>query len=411
MASTRLQLAVKGKACNFLTSQPEISLFKTAFRRYSNFASNSEELQLLPRVEFGQKVECVLQPIGDLISSVYLMIRLPRFDTLDDLKDKDKDKYNWIENVAYHLIESCTLHIGSQLVCTLNSMFIYINNCINSTHQENIDNSKLIDSKNPIIYLKLPFWFSKHIGLSLPVFGIKSPIKVVIKFRDLNELYTGPSNLRISNNRMILNTSLLVNYIFLDENERNEFASSKLKYLIEQPQVITNVMFNEHENFGKVALNFNNAVFQLMWIVQKNDLMSWKKKVHKSEDFEYEEDDEMESGNDWYNFELDNKFDSFERGKIVINGTDRTNNLPASYYRLIQNKEHCANVPENNIYSYNFGLQNMNNQPSGAINFNNCSNVVLIMEFNNNLYKKNVTVFAKNYNLLKIEKGNVEIKF
>lgn len=405
MSSTRLQLAIKGKACNFLTAQPEISIFKTAFRRYSNFASNTDELQLLPRVEFGQKVECVLQPVGDLISSVYVHIRLPEFQGIDEISRKGN--FKWIENVAYHLIESCSLFIGSQLVVSMSSMYMYLNNLLNQEKSDEL----LTNSTSQNIYLKLPFWFTKHIGLSLPIISIKAPVKIVIKFRDLNELYTGPTNLRLSNSRMILNASLLVNYIYLDDQERNEFLNNKLKYLIEQPQMITNVSFNEHENFGKIPLTFNNAIFQLMWIVQKNDLMSWKKKTHKTNDFEYEEDDMLESGNNWYDLELVEGSDSFEKAKFVMNGTDRTNNLHASYYRLIQSKEHCSRIPNKNLYSYNFGMQNYNNQPSGAINFNSCSNVQLILEFNNNSYKKNVTVFAKNYNLLKIEKGVVEIKY
>ena len=406
--SSRLQLAVKGKACGFLTSQPEMSLFRAGFRRYTNFASNSEELQLLPRVEFGQKVECILQHSGDLISSIHVVIRLPELNVPEMVGD---ERYEWIDEVAYHLIESCNLYVGSQLIVSLSSMYIYLNSQINQNNSSYQDYQKLVDKKNKTIYLKLPFWFSKHIGLSLPLLCIKSPVKLVIKFRDLNELYRGPRNLRIQNNKLIVNASLLVNYIYLDEEERQSFIENEHKYLIEQPQYITNINFGEHESVGKIPLTFNNAVFQLMWIVQKNDLMSWKKKIVKEEEYEYEEDGVVISGNNWYDLELEDNEDSFEFAKLVMNGTDRTNNLPASYFRLLQNKEHCSRVPDMNIYTYNFGLQNDQNQPSGAINFNVTSNINLTMEFNSNKHKKNVTVIAKNYNLLKFKKGLVELKY
>lgn len=74
----------------FLTGTPEISFFKSVYRRYTNYSIESFEIPFDNEVGFGLSSEVTLRPIGDLINKIYLKIKIPRinfkrqvaFDTL-----------------------------------------------------------------------------------------------------------------------------------------------------------------------------------------------------------------------------------------------------------------------------------------------------------------------------------------
>ena len=58
----------------YLTSQPQITFFRTAYRRYTNFTMESIEQTFNGTPDFGRKVTCVISRIGDLISKMYLRV-------------------------------------------------------------------------------------------------------------------------------------------------------------------------------------------------------------------------------------------------------------------------------------------------------------------------------------------------
>jgi hypothetical protein len=66
--------------CNdlYLTGAPQITFFKTAYRRYTNFAIESVEVKPNTNTNFGQEVSFLIDKNGDLISKTYLKIDLPQ---------------------------------------------------------------------------------------------------------------------------------------------------------------------------------------------------------------------------------------------------------------------------------------------------------------------------------------------
>ena len=63
------------------------------------------------------------------------------------------------------------------------------------------------------------------------------------------------------------NTTLLVNYIYLDSEERKRFAQASHEYLIEQLQFTGVESVSDGAN--KIRLNFNHPVKELIWAVEK----------------------------------------------------------------------------------------------------------------------------------------------
>jgi hypothetical protein len=68
-----------------------------------------------------------------------------------------------------------------------------------------------------------------------------------------------------------------------------------------------------------------------------------------------------------------------------------------------------------NVYVYSFSLDPENHQPTGVCNFSEFNDKVLQLTFDKNIVIKNgninIYVFARNYNVLRINKGKPELLF
>jgi hypothetical protein len=66
--------------CNdlYLTGAPQITLFKIAYRRYTNFSIESYEIYPNTFTNFSQTVEIIVPKIGDLVSKTYIAIDIPQ---------------------------------------------------------------------------------------------------------------------------------------------------------------------------------------------------------------------------------------------------------------------------------------------------------------------------------------------
>ena len=70
----------------------------------------------------------------------------------------------------------------------------------------------------------------------------------------------------IAYNQSIVATSLYVDYVFLDTDERRRFAQNPHEYLITQLQFTGDESVGSSSN--KIKLNFNHPVKELIWVVQ-----------------------------------------------------------------------------------------------------------------------------------------------
>ena len=206
-------------------------------------------------------------------------------------------------------------------------------------------------------------------------------------------------------------TSLFVDYIYLDTDERRRFAQVSHEYLIEQLQFTGDESTSSLSN--KVKLNFNHPVKELIWIVQPDDNVDGAS--GKAGGY---------IGKQWFNYTdaydvsyvaagaftssnavLVNNSDtaagtmpgvaaggangvylpvSFENGanpvstaKLQLNGHDRFSERDGRYFNLVQPYQHHENVPTQGINVYSFGLKPEEHQPSGTCNMSRIDNATL----------------------------------
>jgi hypothetical protein len=75
-----LQLIARGSQDITLTNEPQISFFKTIYRRHSNFSKNEINIKPCNQPDFGKKVVFNIGKFGDLIHKMILQIDLPEID-------------------------------------------------------------------------------------------------------------------------------------------------------------------------------------------------------------------------------------------------------------------------------------------------------------------------------------------
>ena len=78
MKGALIQLIARGHPDIYLTGTPQITFWKSVYRRHTNFAIESRPLPVIGgKVEFGKKYEFGIARQADLISSMYLVATLP----------------------------------------------------------------------------------------------------------------------------------------------------------------------------------------------------------------------------------------------------------------------------------------------------------------------------------------------
>lgn len=347
------------------------------------------------------------------------------------------------------------LHIWNELTQTAGHQLGYSNMVGNTpklTTLQKINGNGSGTSSFPseILYVPFEFWFNRNPGLALPLIALQyHEVKVNLEFRDVTDLYFAGN---VANDGTITpsqsavvpgslgSTSLFVDYIFLDTDERRRFAQVSHEYLIEQLQFTGDESTNSVSN--KIKLNFNHPVKELVWVTQVDD------HVTDSGAGEYR-------GKQWFNYSdafdvsyvssgaftsaaaLVNNADiyagsmpgvaaggannvyvpvSFENGtnpvalaKLQLNGHDRFSERDGRYFNLVQPYQHHENVPSTGINVYSFALKPEDHQPSGTCNMSRIDNATLQLTLTPAAVtggrSVKVRVYAVNYNVLRIMSG------
>ena len=264
-------------------------------------------------------------------------------------------------------------------------------------------------------YIPLPFFFTKDIGLSLPILLLQhNQVVIHINFKSDTSILKLNNNTTIINRPEIENVKLLCDYIFLHTNEKKCFYKSTKDYIIEQIQYSPNNEFLSNVPLVNIDLNFNHPCKELVWICQDN----WNL-VQNAISPEFGEYNPFcySAGNNFDNSCIKTGGDIINNVELLLNNVKRFKKRHSSYFKIVQAYQHHEGLFYNNklnneergyIYSYSFALNPDNSEPSGTCNFSRVSNAKLILSINNKLIQGNkfyIRVFAVNYNVLHFENG------
>ena len=110
-------------------------------------------------------------------------------------------------------------------------------------------------------------------------------LKLDFDFRDAKELlcYTTQFNTDLIKNMTFQEINLLVNYVYLDSDERRKFAQNGHEYLIEQLQftgaynVPVSTVLTNQKVVQNIDVNFNHPTKELVWVMKNGNYNSGQK--------------------------------------------------------------------------------------------------------------------------------------
>ena len=141
MTGGMLQLAFNGAQDVYLTANPEITLFKIVYKKYTLFSIENKDIKIEGKDKFDNILNCRILKYGDLINKFYLKM------TITGVSDKSY-KWAFIENLGYHIIDFYELSIGNLIVDKHYSDWLSIWHKLNNNFFKNESLNKMIGNLN-----------------------------------------------------------------------------------------------------------------------------------------------------------------------------------------------------------------------------------------------------------------------
>ena len=384
MGGGLMQLVAYGAQDAYLTTDPEVTFFKVVYKRHTNFAMESMEQTLNGTANFNNKVVCKVSRNGDLMSSCYVETTLPAVA----ISESD----NWVGRVGFRLLKQVELRVGGQMIDRQYSTWMHVwTELSHNTDQKALldklvgekgtDGAVVADATVAATTLNVPLLFSfcRNPGLALPLIALQyHEVEIHIEFDTLARCMSDGTT---SQSGSLSNTSLWVDYIFLDAEERKEFAGNPHEYLIETVQ--TQEATLSGSSINSVRLTFNHPTKELVWVCR----------------------DGTPTGDVFTDFRAaGTALNALSNGKLKLNGQDRFAQRSANYFNYVQPYQHHTGKPDVGINAYSFALKPEEHQPSGTVNFSRIDNINLDVTPNDGSCTE-LHVMAHSYNVFRVASG------
>lgn len=277
MTGGLMQLVAYGAQDIYLTGNPQITFFKVVYRRYTNFAIETIEHPVVGTPAFNNTVTTKITRNGDLISKLYVRVQLNQVNP-------SGANFAWVRRLGHALISQVEVDIGGTKIDRQYGTWldVWYELARNGDHERGYANMigdiPLLTNYDTTIkpaytlYIPLQFWFNRFVGLAVPLIALQyNDITISIQFSPVTNLIVTDKRMNISAVTMN-NASIIVNYIYLDTDERRRFALVGHEYLIEQLQ------FNGVESVvtdsATYVLDFNHPTKEFIWAIRNGNFNS-----------------------------------------------------------------------------------------------------------------------------------------
>jgi len=391
-----MQLTAYGSQDIYLTGNPQITFFKLVYRRHTNFSMDTHEVTLRGKAGKSGKMYAIISRIGDLVHKMCLQIPVPPLTTPSSRPWK-------CANPGAAFINEVSIEIGGQKMDShaggwletyaeltelnptgavskdpqnkgFKTLFQRTTGLGGVCNASSVHSTQIVPEK--YFYVPLQFWFCRNPGLALPLISLQyHEVKLTLDHIGgmVYESFEKPQ--------------LLVDYIYLDTDERRRFAQVSHEYLIEQVQ-------HDSTDVFPYELNFNHPVKEIIWTGK------WYKPSDPNPPTAYTGANGSLTGTGIWS--------------LKINGENRFN-MDISYFTKLQIMQyhsgpgglninfqaHEASLNDS-IAVYSFSLKPEEHQPSGTCNFSRIESAQFLCD---SLKSRPVEIYAINYNILRIMSG------
>ena len=284
MGGGLLQLVAYGAQDIYLTGQPQITFWKSVYRRHTNFAIESIVLNPDDDPGLDTRTSIPITRNGDLLKRLWIQVNVRKIYLASIGVTIANDIYSittLCNDFCHSLFKEIELEIGGQVIDRLYSSWLSIwrnlseenpygsVGCIGLKGERELSqstsfynkmsytnaglsvstpvnpgptqgNSLTLNNGNSQAYIPLPFWFCKNPGLALPLIALQyHDVRINITFSNFSNIGTS-LYAQQNNSSDIFDLSKTIqfygDYVFLDSVERKQFADNTHEYLIEQLQ-------------------------------------------------------------------------------------------------------------------------------------------------------------------------------
>ena len=459
-----MQLVAYGAQDVYLTGDPKVTFFQTAYKRHTNFAMETVQQTVAGNVGPGGLASVTLARSGDLVGDMFVVLQPTPTNTSNLTTNNSVADMAWVAERAFTSIE---LFIGGQSIDKHYQTWfrLYAEVFLNDTKKQNY--GKLTSCPSPTnsitspsyVYLPLMFWFNRNPGLFLPLVALQyHEVRIDFTITPQYASYFG-------NNPF----AVWANYVYLDTEERDKVAKKPAEYLIEQVQhVNADPVGSTNENTPSIIrMQYNHPVKELVWCYQNpapstnpnamwnfcsnvsnvnvtvdpsklagslapfspahvgapalfvpapfatplyvtaasnvttGNTISVQSNVLSGNVFWVESGIPIVSSNAAYGQEVG----PLHQAKIILNGTDRFVPQYGKYFNQYQPYVYHSGVPYPGIYVYSFALKPEELQPSGTCNFSRIDMAQIAVNLKTGMPPLNQRMFAVNYNILRVQSG------
>ena len=225
MSGGIVQLVATGAQDTWLTGKPEVSFYRSSYKRYTHYANSPERQTIQGNPSAGNISTIRLEKKGDLINYMYLIARDSTGALIPGI--------NWT-----NVIDKIELLIGGQIVDTQDITWMsnveavtgaqnfsqrYLNN--NAAGPNNVTNG----------FLPLKFFFCKDWNVSLPLVALQyHDVEIRITWSTTLGSTLALTGLPASATYASFQYEAWTNFVYLDQAEREYFANTPMDLLITQ---------------------------------------------------------------------------------------------------------------------------------------------------------------------------------
>ena len=423
MGGGLMQLVAYGAQDIYLTGQPQITFFKSVYRRHTNFAVESIQQTINGAVSAGSRVSVTVSRNGDLLKCLWAQYN-PR------LLVGANGSTSIGSDISHALFQTLELEIGGQLIDRQYGLWLTIWRDLTETNPVGSQGEILANGAEPVIndptglvsstryqrmaythqggpytstsaapteaYIPMRFWFCRNPGLAIPLIALQyHEVKFNIQFALATGYLLSPTS--STPNFQGSAFAVYADYVYLDTTERRQFAQNAHEYLIDQLQFQQESPASNTSQ-ATIRLNFNHPVKELVWVGTPSSTLTSSYEV-------------AGSATPAAITTASSGAASNMLTKIILNGTDRFTPRNLKYFTRNQvwdcHTGFGATGVADSIALYSFALRPEEHQPSGTCNFSRIDTAQLWFSntSTNAEYVNPITIFAVNYNVLRIMSG------
>jgi len=338
-------------------------------------------------------------------STVKLNISLNDIENLIDFFDFEKE-YNDLLTFEYYK-EEVTYEIDNNIVkidCNIFSLettnYDYYSNTVSLKtsyiYKNNLKNHLDLDDDNINTILETFGTNKNYEGLSLNQSEFKNFISNIntLDF-DIPKINYYSNRFNLLNTYTLENANVYLEYIFLDQIEREKFASSRLNYII---KLHSTNSFEFNEKYFNTNLDIENYITDIFWSLQyKNDITG-----------------SNIASPDYHKLIEPSKIDNFQLMLEQYSTFHKLNT--AQYFNYVIPNQYLNSAFDNNYFYYSFSLYPEDNQPSGGANFGDMGGKQFIINLkeDTDISSSNpiiLKIFYRKISILTVHKGKAKLAF